>query len=78
MRDLGLKHPVSEWAQPMIRPDECANVETALCPRHGSRFLELNKPGQVYLCPHPKGMMYWRARAGGTGMYGPMKFPKGL
>lgn len=76
MRDVGLKHPVSELAQPAIRTEEADCAETALCPAHGSQSLHLNVPGRVYLCP--LGLCYWRASKPGQGMHSPLQWPKGM
>ena len=78
MREIGLEFPASDLAVPPIHPAEAEHAETALCPMHGSRFVELNVEGKVYFCPHSGGRMYWRAGKRGSGMYGRLQFPRNL
>lgn len=78
MRDIGLAHPISEAAAPPIQRAEAEAAQPALCPQHGSRFVYLNVPGRVYLCPHPSGLMYWRAGSRVGGMHSVLRFPKNL
>ena len=75
MRDIG-GFPISELAMPMIRPDEAAGADRALCPWHSVKFIHLNQEGKVYYCP--AGAMFWRYSKRTNGFHAQLRFPRNL
>lgn len=80
MREVaGMPYPISDASRP-ISPDECAQVDTAICRLHGGRIRDGlavgDFYGRVYLCPI--GRTYWRLEKQQSGMSAPLKFPKGM
>ena len=75
-RDVGLHHPVSDFAMPPIRPDEARDAEIALCPAHTSGRDHLNVDGRAYFCP--MGGQFWRASRRQNGFHTQLVWPRGM
>jgi len=75
-----LPYPRSELAEPPITLEEARTAEEANCRRHGGLIATSPLPsdvhGRVYFCG--AGRMYWRYDSHESGMYAPLRFPKGM
>lgn len=81
MRDVySAPYGASELAEPLITPDEVANVETAVCRVHKGHITNGLAAGDYYgrVLWCPVGGMYWRLTKQLAGMNSPLTFPRNL